>query len=249
MAVFTIASRELRAIFHTTIGWLVLAGFLFLNGIFFMVFLDFYAQASADFMGGAYGAATMTLTDHLLAPYYRNIATILLMVCPALSMRLYAEERRHKTLELLLTSPVTTTEIVLGKFLGAWGFVAVLLAGLLYIPALLGAWSTPDVGALLTAHLGLMLVAGAALAIGGLFSSLVDNQITALVLTIAANLALYVIGAVGGPDTLAGQVSLLNHLETLLTGGLRLSDLVYFAGLSGVFLFATHQRVESFRWS
>ena len=249
MAVFTIAAREFRGTFNTTIGWLVLAGFVFLNGVFFLMWLDFYARAVADFMGNPYGAVNMTLAEHLFAPFYGNVATILLMVCPALSMRLFAEERSKKTLELLLTSPVSTAEIVLGKFLGAMGVVAVLLSALLYAPLLLWWWSTPDLGALASANLALILVAAASVAIGSLFSALTDNQITALVLTVAASLVLYIIGAAGGPDSFAGQISILNHIDALLLGGVRLSDLVYFAGLIGVSLFATHQRVESFRWS
>lgn len=249
MAVLTIAGRELRATFNTTIGWLVLAAFLLLNGVFFLLWLDYFARASAEFSGGAYGDAQLQLAEQLFAPFYGNVATILILVCPALSMRMFAEERSKKTLELLLTSPVSTFEVVLGKFLGAMGVVAVLLTSLLYAPLLLCVWSTPDLGTLLSAHVALVLVAASAMAIGAFFSALTDNQITALVLTVAVGLALYVVGAAGGPDSLAGQVSILNHIDDLLLGGVNLSDLVYFAGLIGVSLFATHQRIESLRWS
>ncbi len=249
MAVLTIAAREFRATFNSTIGWLVLAAFLLLNGVFFLLWLDYFARASAEFSGGAYGDVQLFLSEQLFAPFYGNVATILLLVCPAVSMRMFAEERNKRTLELLLTSPISTAEIVLGKFLGAMGFIAVLLLGLWYAPILLWFWSTPDIGTLLTAHLALFLVAGSAIAIGALFSALTDNQITALVLTVAVGLALYVIGSAGTPDSFAGQISILNHIDDLLLGGIRLSDLTYFVGLMGVFLFATHQKVESFRWS
>jgi len=138
---------------------------------------------------------------------------------------------------------------VLGKFLGVLGVVAVLIAGLSYAPLLLWWWSTPDLGTLFTAHLALFLVAASALSIGCFFSAITDNQITALVLTVAVGLALYIVGAAGDPDSLAAQISILDHIDDLLLGGIALSDLAYFFGLIGVFLFATHQRVESLRWS
>ncbi len=249
MAVLTIAAREFRATFNSTIGWLVLAAFLFLNGVFFLMWLTYFAEASAQFSGGAYGDVQLLLSEQLFAPFYGNVATILLFICPALSMRMFAEERSQRTLELLLTSPISTAEIVLGKFLGALGFVTVLLAGLLYGPLLLWWWSTPDIGALVTGNLALFLVAASTIAIGALFSSFTDNQITALVVTVSVCLALYIIGAVGDQDSIWGQISILSHIDDLFLGGIRLSDVSYFVGLIGVFLFATHQKVESYRWS
>ena len=247
--ILLIAGREVRSVFKSTIGGLILAAFLLLNGVFFLLWLDYFARASAEFSGGVYGDVQLHLSEQLFAPFYGNVATILLMVCPALSMRLFAEERSKKTLELLLTSPVTTTQIVLGKFFGAMAVVVVLIAALAYAPLLLWWWSTPDLGSLFTAHIALLLVGGSALAIGCFFSAVTDNQITALVLTVAVGLALYIVGAAGSPDSVAGQISIINHIDDLLLGGIQLSDLVYFAGLIGIFLFATHQRVESFRWS
>ena len=250
MPVLTIAGRELRAMFTSTVGWLVLTAFLLLNGVFFLLWLDYFASASAQFSGGAYGDVELYLSEQLFAPFYGNVVTILLLLCPAVSMRMFAEERNKRTLELLLTSPLSTVEIVVGKFLGAMGFVTIWLVGLLYAPILIWFWSTPDLGTLLTAHLALLLVAATSISIGALFSALTDNQITALVPTVCLGLALYIVGSAGKtPDSFAGQISILYHIDDLLLGGIRLSDLSYFVGLIGVFLFATHQKVESFRWS
>lgn len=247
MAVLTIASRELRALFNSTIGWLVLTAFLLLNGLFFLLWLDYFASASSQFSGGAYGDVQLYLSEQLFAPFYGNVVTILLLLCPAVSMRMYAEERSKRTLELLMTSPLSTAEIVLGKFLGAMAFIAIWLVGLSYAPILMWFWSTPDPGTLFTAHVALLLVAATSVSIGALFSALTDNQITALVPSVCLGLALYVMGAWG--DGVLEEWSILYHIDDMLLGGLRLSDFAYFVGVIGVFLFATHQKVESFRWS
>lgn len=249
MTVLAIAGRELRAFFLAPTGWLVLAGFLFLNGLFFALWVEFYAQAAADFLSNPYASAQMTLTEHLFGPFFANTAVLLLFVCPALSMRLFAEERRNRTLELLLTSPITSAEIVLGKYLGALGAAAALLLGTAYGPALLFAWSTPDPGALAAGYLALLLVAATVLAMGALFSALSSSQLAAMVLTVATALVLYVVGNVGGPGSWTEHIAILPHIDDMVLGAVRVSDLAWFGAVIGFFLFATHQRVESFRWS
>ncbi len=250
MNALAIAGRELRGIFNTTIGWLVLAGFLLLTGVFWSSMVSYYALESADVIANPYAASQMNLTDYLFSPFFGNTAIVLMMVCPAVSMRLFSEEIKQRTLELLLTSPVSTLDIVLGKFLGALGFVAILLAGTLPGPILLAAWSTPDLGTVAAGYFGLLLVGAAILAMGLLFSALTANQIVALVWTFAAALGLWVLSWVSqDPTSIFTQLALVTHVQDLLSGLVYVSHLTYFAGFVGFFLFATWQRVESFRWS
>lgn len=254
MAVFHIAGRELRGIFNTAVGWLVLAGFLLICGFFWASMVSFYVIQATDMVANPYAGAQMSLNDHLLSPFFGNTTVVLLMVCPALSMRLFAEERKQGTLELLLTSPVRTLEIVVGKYLGAMAFVAVMLLGTAYVPLCLYAWAEPDWAMLAGGYAVLFLVAGAVLAMGCLLSALTSNQIVALVLTFAGSLALWVLSWAGGQGgetwmaTFAEHVALVHHVEGLLKGAPMLSDFVYFAGFIFVFLFATHQQIEGYRW-
>lgn len=247
MTALHIAAKELKSAFTTPIGWLVTAAFLFLNGVFLAMWVLWYADTELQF-SGAY-STSLSLAENLFAPFFGNVAVILIFTCPAISMRAFADERKNRTLELLLTSPVSTAGIVLGKFLGAMGIVAVLLAGTLVGPVWAWFTSTPDLAVVATAYLGLFLLAGAVLSMGLLFSAMTESQIIAWFLTMACAIVLYVMGTVGGPGSVSEHFALLAHLDDLLVGGIGLSDLAYFAGLIGFFLFAAHQRVEAFRWS
>lgn len=249
MSVFWIASRELKAAFSTTVGWLVLCAFLLITGVFWVISVDSYVAQTSDIVYDPYAAQHHNLSDVLLLPFFGNCTVILLMMAPALSMRAFSEEFRQHTIELLLTSPITTAEIVLGKYLGALGVLGVMLACTLHYPLMLGLWGTPDWGMLAGGYLALGLLGAAILAIGLWFSSSTSNQVVASVLTFGAALALYVLGwSAMDPDDLQVKLSLSTHLADPLRGEVRLSGLAYFAGLIGVSLFATHQRLESFRW-
>ncbi len=250
MNILHIALRELRASFNNTLGWLVLAAWLFLSGMFWATMFSFYLITSADMVSNPYAASQMNFTDYLFAPFFGNVVIVLIFVVPAVSMRLFAEEQKQRTLELLLTSPVSTAEIVLGKFLGAFGFVAIMLAATLYMPGMIEFWGSPDVGAVATGYLGLMLASALILSLGMLLSSMTDNQIVALVFTIVLALMIYILGWVDSdPESFWMRASMLSHMRDFQKGVVNLSDLVYFAGFIGLFLFATHQRVESHRWT
>lgn len=250
MSVFTIAGREFRSIFNTTIGWLVMAGFLLLTGYFWASMLTYYAANSAIMAANPYAGAPMSFGDGLFVPFFGNTAVVLMLACPAISMRLFSEEQKQRTLELLLTSPVSTIEIVLGKFLGAVGFVAVLLLGTAIGPLLLELRADPDLGAVAAGYAGLLLFTSATLAMGMLFSALTANQIVALVLGFVSALTLWILSwASQDPTSVFVELATVTHVQPLLTGVLNAKDLAYFAGFIGFFLFATWQRIESFRWS
>lgn len=248
MNVLHIAGRELRSTFSTAVGWLVLCGFLLLIGVFWTVGVQMYITESANLVYNPYGAATMTVNNYLLAPFFENNVLFLLMVIPAISMRLFSEELRGRTMELLLTSPVSTLEIVLGKFLGGLGFIGVVVACTIYAPLSLELWTTIEWGVIASGYLGVMLLSGAILAMGMLCSALTSNQIVAFMLSFSAALALYVVGWLDdAPDSWAGQLSVGNHLADLLRGAIRLSDITYYLAFTAFFIFATHQRVETWR--
>jgi ABC-2 type transport system permease protein len=247
----TIAGRELRSYFGTALGWLVLAGFLVVVGFFWFSMVTLYVEEGTQVGASPYAASQFTYANYLLSPFFGNTSIVLLMVCPALSMRSFAEERRSRTIELLLTSPVATWEIVLGKFLGAVGFVAVMLVGTFYVPLTLKFWGTGvDWGVLAAGYLAMVLVSAALLALGLMFSSMTSNPMMAMVLSFAAGLVIWLLSWMGeGSESVAAQISLASHFADLTRGAVKLSDLVYYAGFTSFFLFATHQRVDSYRWS
>jgi ABC-2 type transport system permease protein len=255
MVVLHVAARELRATFHTAVGWLVLAGFLLVTGFFWASMVSFYVIQSTDVLANPYAGAQMNLTDYLLGPFFGNTAVVLLMICPALAMRLFAEETRQRTMELLLTSPVSTAEVVVGKLLGAVAFVAIMLLCTAHFPLTLWMFGEPDWGVVGGGYLVLLLVSASVISIGMLFSAMTSNQIVALVLAFATSLALWILPWAGGQGTdslmatLAEHLALGSHIDEMLKGAIRVSDLAYFALFIGFFTFATHQRVEGYRWS
>jgi ABC-2 type transport system permease protein len=253
MLILAIAGREMRSYFTTTVGWIVLAAFLFIAGFFWNSIIVYYVTQSADVLSNPYAQDQMNVTDYLLSPFFGNLSLILLMiVCPAITMGTYAEEVKSKSIELLLTSPVSTAEIIVGKFLGSMGVVCVMLLFTAYVPITLYLWwNQPDWGTVAAGYLAVILVCGSIISIGSLFSSMTSSSIVALLATFAASLIIYLMGAWasnGDTDTLIGQLSITTHTIEMMRGAIKLSDVVYFMGFIALFQFATHQRVEGYRW-
>lgn len=253
-ATLAIARRELDAYFATPMGWLCLFGFMLLTGFFFALMLSEYSYQSTQASFSPYLAANMNLSEYLIAPFFANTGVILLLLCPALSMRLFAEDRKQKSLELLLASPVSTLEIVLGKYLGALGFLAVLLAGTAHYIVLLYWLADPDAGVVAGSYIAIFLLGASFLAVGMLTSAFTQNQVVALVFSFGIALMLWVLSwaeGFAGESTFAAvlsYVSLLTHLEQMAKGLVHAKDVVYYLSFIGLFVFSTHQRVEAFRW-
>lgn len=250
---FTIARRELGAYFSTAVGWLSLLSFLVLTGFFFASMVSFYSLQSTEAAFNPMMAEPLDLDQYLVAPFYANMAVILLFVCPGLTMRLFAEDQRQGSLDLLLTSPVPSWQVVVGKYLGAFGFVVVMLLSTAHYPLILMWLGTPDLGVLACSVLGVLLLAGAFLAVGLLASSLTENQVVALLLSFGMLLLLWVVAwadpaASSGWQKVLAYLSIMNHLEQLTRGLLHTKDVVYYLSFIGFFLFATTQRLEVMKW-
>jgi ABC-2 type transport system permease protein len=189
----------------------------------------------------------------VVIPLLHNMSVLLIFIVPAISMRMFPEEKRSGTYELLLTSPVRVGEIVLGKFLGGLALVLlmVVLSGMFGV--LLVAYGNPEIPMMLSGYLGLALMATVFLALGTLISSFTDNVVIAYVGALFALLVLYTIGWLG--ETLQGfggamvrYASVTEHFQELTKGIIDTKDLVYFATLLVVGLFVTQRSVESVRW-
>jgi len=183
------------------------------------------------------------------------LATVLLIISPVLTMRLLAEEQRMGTLELLLTSPVRDWELVVGKWLGSFLFLLLIVAGTWVFPILINQFTEPgiDQGVLVSAYIGMVALVGALLAIGVFASSLFSSPAAAAVFGFALSLVLWILGNVGaGLSPLSqavGYLGLLEHFyNNLYQGILELSDLVYYASVTALALFLASQVVESRRW-
>jgi len=252
-AICAIAWRETRGYFATPVGWLCLGSFVALTGLFFAMSTSEFAAMAVQVASNPFATNQVNLTEWLIHPFFGNTAVILLMLCPALTMRLFAEDRRNGAIELLLASPISSGQIVLGKYLGALGFVFAMLCTTLPLTGMLYWLGNPDTGVLLSCYLATFLLAGSFMAVGMLASAFTTSQVVALVASFGLLLALWVLSwanVIAGPGLgdFLSAVSMLSHVNQLNKGLLHLSDVVYFLSFMGLFVFATTQRVEAYRW-
>jgi len=253
-ALFAIARREFEGYFANPVGWVCLAAFAVLSGFFFVADIVIYTTYQAESVMNPSMASQLNINDALIVPWFGQLAITLLFVTPALSMRLIAEDRRSKAIELLLTSPVSSGVIASGKMLGAAAFAVQLM--LITAPGafILVQWGDPDTGVLLTNYLALFLLTLGLMTMGLFFSSLTESQVVALMLSLGTGLLLWIVGWVaeagdeGTLKTVVEHLSLISHLDAMGNGVLRLKNIVYLLSFTAFFTFATAQRVEALRW-
>jgi gliding motility-associated transport system permease protein len=252
--ILAIAGKELRAYFHSPIAYLVMAVYTVLCGFFFYNFTAVYVVQSfrMQSMGGM-GAPGMSLSAYIIRPLFEGVLTVvLLLLVPLVSMRLYAEEKRSGTIELLLTSPVTDFQIILGKFFGALLLYAVLVGlTFLYIGTLF-IYGNPNLKPLLATVLGYFLFGGALLALGMWISTFTKNQIIAAVVSFAFFLLLYVLDWVSSYSFSAtghvlSYLGLTTHFDNFAKGVIDVKDLVYYLSVIALGLFLTSRSVEALK--
>ena len=253
MGIAAIFKKELRAIFASPVAYVVMAVFLALSGYFFWGFLarfTFYSiQAS---MNPAIGGG-VNIMELVLGPLFQNMGIVMLLMMPLFTMRLFAEEQKAGTMELLLTYPVRDGAILLGKFLAVVVLLGCMLALTATYPILLMAWSAPEPLPILAGYLGLLLAGTAFLSLGLFASALTENQIVAGSLAFGALLLIWVLGwsadlAGGTVGKILGHLSFLNHFEAFARGIIDTKDLIYYVNVTALFLFMTLKAVEARRW-
>jgi ABC-2 type transport system permease protein len=253
--ILAIAAKDIRAQFVSPIAYVVLTGFLLLGGWFFFNLLarfNFLLNLYTSFRNPE-AMERLNLNEFVIAPLLHNLSVILVILVPVITMRSFAEEKRSGTYELLMTSPLTVTEIVLGKFLGAFAFVFIMLLLTGIYPLILVLYGNPEPGVILSGYLGLLLLATAFVSVGLLTSSFTENQIIAAVSCLVGLLLLYVIS---WPADTAGEtlgallkyVSLTEHFGEMVKGVIDTRDLMYFGSVIVLALFLTQRSVESLRW-
>jgi len=250
--ILAICEKELNSYFSSPIAYLAMAMFAILFGFFFWNSIGYFVSISVQSM--AMGRSfPMDVNEMIIRPLLLNTSVIGLFLIPMIAMRLFAEEKRSGTIELLLTSPVHDAEIVIGKWLAALCLYAVLLLISLANIGFLFLYGKPDWQPLAAGYLGLLLQAGALLAIGAFISTLTKNQIIAGITTFAVCLLLWVFEWVGGYETAVwaksmAYMSVVAHFEPFAKGVIDSKDAVYFLSLIFLGLFLSVRSLESLRW-
>ncbi|NQU41577.1 MAG: ABC transporter permease [Lentisphaerae bacterium] len=230
----TIFRRELKAYFESPVAYVFMVVFLILTGFMTFSVAHFYERGAADLM-----------------PFFFWHPWVYLLLVPAATMSLWAEERRAGTVELLLTMPITMFEAIMGKFLAAWLFISlgvILTFPIVLTTAYLG---NPDMGVVFSGYLGSILLAGAYVAVGMLTSSMSRSQVIGFVLGLLACLILLLAGwdpitgffvrwAPGWLVSAVASISFMPHYESMQRGVIDLQDVTYYASIMVLMLFATH---------
>jgi ABC-2 type transport system permease protein len=248
--ILAIAGKEIRAYFTSPIAYVVIGFYALLFGYFFAVMLTFFERQSMQMMqmGGA-----VNINQMLIGPVFTNAEVVLLFVLPMVTMRVFAEEKRSGTIELLLTSPLTDWQIILGKFLGAMALFTIMLAITAIHIGILFLYSEPEWKPILTGYFGMLLMGGCFIALGLFISSLTRNQIVAGMITFAAFLLFWVINWMGsfvGPTAQAvlAHLSIIDHFDDFAKGIIDTKHLVYYLSFIAFGLFLTAKSVDSERW-
>jgi ABC-2 type transport system permease protein len=249
---FTIARNELYRLFLSPLAWLILALGQVILAYLFLTHIDRFMQlqASISAIPGAPG-----VTELIAAPLFSNVAVILLLLSPAITMRLIAEERRNDSLPLLRSAPISIIDIVLGKYLGTLVFMIVFLVMASLMPLSLSFGSDLDYWLIASCLLGLLLLVTSFCAIGLFLSSLTKQPTIAAISTFSLLFLLWIIDWSGNASTTATSfnmlswLSLLSHFEPLLQGNVNTSDIAYYLILNIVFLSFTVRHLNSERFS
>lgn len=252
--VAAIVQKEWRHYFGSPIAYVTLVAWLLLFGAFFSVVLRYFMMLSTDPQAMQFGSK-LSINEIVFRGLLQNMSVVALFMTPMITMRLFAEEKRQGTIELLSTAPLTDWQIVLGKFLGALGLFALMIVlGFLNFAWLFKfATNPPEWRPLLAGGLALLLLSGAFIAIGLFVSTLTKNQIVAGVLTFGVLLGIWILGwldePTAGPVVKAlAQLGPTNHIEDMVKGVIDLKDVVFFLSFIAFGLFLTHTSVESQRW-
>ncbi|MBQ6499679.1 MAG: ABC transporter permease subunit [Ruminococcus sp.] len=231
-----IIKRELSSYFNSAIGYIVLAVFYFFSGLFFYMYCLMSNTASMSYV-------------------FLSMLMIVMLTIPIITMRSFSEEKKQRTDQALLTAPVSITEIVLGKFLGA--FLLYCLCNAIYVVyvIILACYATPDWAVFLTTMLGMLLMGGALIAIDLFISALTESQIIAAVLSIGIGLLIYMLDSLAGMlsvdwiTSLFHNISFDAHFTNFINGIINLTSVLFFVSVIAVFLFLCVRVIEKRRWS
>ncbi len=251
--IFYITWKEFKSYFYSPIAYVLICFFAFMSG--YMFFNISKAYIIQRLMASRYPwfEERLNLTDFIIRPLFGNLSVILMLLVPIITMRLFAEEKRQGTFELLYTSPLTSWNITLGKFLSAFLLFLVMIAFTIPFPIILSKYGNPETGVIISTYIGLVLMGGSFIALGTFASAITDNQIISAVVSFGLLLLFWLIGwaaqAAGGVgEKIFSYLSFFEHFNNFTKGLIDTRDITYYISFVITGLFLTYITVESQRW-
>lgn len=252
---FAIVKRELRAYFYSPIAYVMIVIFLAVSGFFFYSGMTFYGKVSFEMsrMAQMMGPQELSLADFVLRPLFVNMSVIMLLITPLLTMRLFAEEKKTGSAELLFTWPLKDTDVALGKYIATVLVFAIMLGGTFLFTGLVWWHAQPPWAMILTGYLGLLLLGASFISLGAFVSTLTENQIVSAVISFGALLIFWAGAWTMGDKTglladVVNYLSILKHFENFSKGVIDTRDVVYYLSFVFAFQFLTLRSLESKRW-
>jgi len=256
-AIKAIFNKEFKLFFYSPIAYVILALFTALTGVFFYLYLSSFVEAAFMDMirSQQYRMAPQKFNVNLMLirPYFWNIALISLFTLPLITMRLFSEEKRLGTVELLYTTPITPTQIIVGKFLAGLAYYAVLLVPTMLFHAILFMYGDPEFMPVLSGYIGLLLMGASFISMGLFISTLTENQIISAIGGFAAALLLWVIGwgsSFAGPTLgpILNYISIITHFEDFAQGVIDTQHIAYYVLFSFTGIYLSLKSIESVKW-
>lgn len=251
--IWAVCKKEIKTYFTSPIAYVIITVFLVLAGFFFQNLILWFNQYSMQMAQNPYYLQQININQMVFSPLFHNISLILLFIIPFLTMRLFSEEMKRKTDELLYTSPISVKQIILGKYFASLFVLLVMLLLTGILSMLTFVYGNPEVKPILIGYLGLFLMGATFMAIGIFYSSLTENQVVSAALALGTLLLLFVLNWAsqfiqGIWKDVLNYVSFSQHFDNMTKGILDTADLVYYISFIFLGLFLAHSVILSRRW-
>jgi len=251
--ILTICKKELKSFFYSPVFYIITAFFLLVSGFFFYNILAWVNMQTLRMMQYQYGMDRININELLYQPFFNNLTIILMFLLPLLTMRLFADEKKMRTDELLFTAPLTTWQLILGKYLATMIIYLLILILTATYSIFVFLNGNPELNSLLTAYLGILLIGSIFIALGIFASSLTENQVIAAAISFSTILLIWVLSWVGSSSSsllarFLSELSFSSHFENLVKGVVEIKDLIYYLSFSFFALYLTFTVFEFRKW-
>jgi len=251
--IWAICKKEIKTYFTSPIAYVAITVFLVLIGFFFYSLIWWFNSQSLQMAQNPSYYQQLNINQMVYSPLFHNMSIILLLMVPLLTMRLFSEEKRRQTDELLFTSPISVNQIILGKYFASLFVLLVMLFLTGIFSIFVFAYGNPEPAPILNGYLGLFLMGAAFISAGIFFSSLTENQIVSAILTFGTLLLFWILNwasySAGGMwKSVLNYLSFFQHFDDMTRGILDTTDIVYYISFIFLGLFLTHSVIQSRRW-